>query len=250
MSVIPWRGRPRRPAPLKMISYETSSAQPVVEHLKEFRDRLIRSVIGVVIATALAFLFVEQIMSVLIDLAGPYKVQALDPTETFSTYFKVALMSGMGLAIPVLVYPRLRFLAPGLKRSEQRALYISLPFILVLFLTGAMFCYYVILPSALDFLLSFGDERILKQVSLTKFVGFVSNFMLAVGLTFELPVVLLMMAKLRIVSYRQLAKFRKYAFLLSFLVAALITPTPDPLNQALVAGPLFFMYEVGVQLSR
>jgi len=222
----------------------------VVEHLEEFRDRLVRSAIGVLVTTVLAFLFINPIMDVLLNLAGNHTIQAIDPTETFATYFKVAFTVGIGMAMPLLVYQLLRFVAPGLSRGEQRALYISMPFVVLCFVTGALFCYFIVLPSTLNFLLGFGDPRILKQISLTKFISFVSNFILAVGVSFELPVFLFMLAKLGVVTFARLSRFRKYAFLLAFVIAAVITPTPDPFNQTLVAIPLFLLYELGLQLSR
>jgi sec-independent protein translocase protein TatC len=246
MSVLTWKRRVVPPGK----SYGPGATMSLVEHLEELRDRLIRCTLAVVVTTTLAFVFINVIMSLLLDLAGNHVIQALDPTETFATYFKVAITAGLGLTMPVLVYQLLRFLAPGLTRGEQRALYLSLPFVVLCFVTGALFCYFVILPSALHFLLGFGDPRILKQISLTKFIGFVSNFILAVGAAFELPVFIFMLAKLGIATYSRLARFRKYAFLLSFVVAAIITPTPDPINQALVAVPLFLLYELGLQLSR
>ncbi len=246
MSVLMWKGRPRPvPAPAS-----APARMPLVGHLEELRDRLIRSAIAVVVTTAAAFLLIGPIMSVVLNLAGDHTIQAIDPTETFATYFKVAFSVGIGLAMPVLVYQLLRFLAPGLSRGERRAIYMSLPFVVICFLTGAVFCYFVVLPSTLSFLLGFGDARILKQISLTKFVGFVTNFMLVVGVSFELPVILFMLAKLGVVSYQRLRRFRKYAFLLAFVVAAIVTPTPDPFNQTLVAVPLFLLYEIGLQLSR
>jgi sec-independent protein translocase protein TatC len=246
MSVLAWK----RGAPPPGTSDGPGATMTLVAHLEELRDRLIRSTLAVVVTTTLAFVFINSIMSWLLDLAGTHTIQALDPTETFATYFKVAFTAGLGLAMPVLVYQLLRFLAPGLTRGERRALYLSLPFVVICFVTGALFCYFVVLPSALNFLLGFGDPRILKQISLTKFIGFVSNFILAVGVAFELPVFIFMLAKLGIASYSRLARFRKYAFLLAFVVAAVITPTPDPINQALVAVPLFLLYELGLQLSR
>ncbi len=246
MSVLTWKPKSHTPSP----ALDAEGHMPLVGHLQELRDRVIRAAIAVLITTALAFLFIERIMSLLLDLAGTHTIQAIDPTETFGTYFKVAFSVGLGLAMPVLVYQLLRFLAPGLTRSERRALYLSMPFVALCFITGALFCYFVILPSALSFLLGFGDARILKQISLTKFISFVSSFMLAVGASFELPVILFMLAKLGVVTHARLAKFRKYAFLLAFIVAAVITPTPDPINQSLVALPLFALYELGLQLSR
>jgi sec-independent protein translocase protein TatC len=248
MSVITLRRKPSGGAPRPAAAPDGTMS--LVEHLEEVRDRLVRSVIGLVVTTSLAFLFITPIMSLLLNLAGAHPVQAIDPTETFSTYFKVAFTVGIGLAMPLLVYEFLRFLAPGLQRGERRAIYFSLPFVVLCFVTGALFCYVLVLPSALNFLLGFGDPRILKQVSLTKFIGFVSNFILACGVAFELPVVIFMLAKLGVVSYKRLTRFRKYAFLLAFVGAAILTPTPDPFNQALVAGPLFLLYELGLQMSR
>ena len=249
MSAIAWRGKvrlPKRPQQPQVVD----GTMPLMGHIKELRDRLVRAAVGVAVATIVAFIFIDKIMGLVLDLAGTHTVQALDPTETFGTYFKVAFSVGMGLAMPVLVYQLLRFLSPGLSRGEKRAIYISLPFVALCFISGALFCYFVILPSALNFLLGFGDPRILKNVSLTKFVSFVTSFMLAVGAAFETPVIVFMLAKLGIVSRRKLGKFRKYAFLLSFVVAAIITPTPDPFNQTLVGVPLYLLYELGVQLSR
>ncbi len=234
--------RPARQAP--------GGNMPLVGHLEELRDRLVRSAIAVAVTTALAFLFISPIMSALLDLAGTHTIQAIDPTETFGTYFGVAFTAGLGLAMPVLVYQLMRFLAPGLSRGEKRGLYAAIPFVAVCFVSGALFCYYVVLPSTLSFLLGFGDPRIKQQIVLTKFVGFVSHFMLAVGLAFELPVVLLLLVQLGVLTYGRLARFRKYAFLLAFVVAAVITPTPDPINQSLVAVPLYLLYELGTQLSR
>ena len=254
MSVIPISRKLKLPHPSRPFRRTRKDADdrpmPVVDHLVELRDRLIRSVFGVIITTALSFLFLDRIIDVLITLAGGHTVQAIDPTETFATYFKVAFSVGLAMAMPVLVYQVLRFFSPGLTRAERRAVYTSIPFITLCFAAGVLFCYFVILPSALDFLLGFGDPRIQKNVALSKYVGFVTNFLLAVGAAFELPVILFVLAKLGVVTYKRLAKFRKYALLLAFLVAAIITPTPDPFNQALVGVPLFLLYELGTQLSR
>lgn len=251
MSAISLRGKIRlpRPGPLRQ-GESIDKPMSLIKHLEELRDRLIKSAVSVALMTALSFLFIEGIMGILIDLAGTHTVQAIDPTETFGTYLQVAFTTGIGLSIPLIIYQILRFFSPGLKRNERRALYISLPFIALAFAAGATFCYFVVLPSALDFLLSFGDPRILKQVSLTKFVSFVSSFILAVGVSFEMPIFVFLLAKLGIANHKKLASWRKYALLASFVLAALITPTPDPVNQAMVGVPLFLLYELGVQLSR
>ncbi len=249
MSAITLKGRLRRPSqprPRPTVDGQMS----LMAHLIELRDRLIKVAFAVAATTIFSFLFIDRIMGVMINLAGDHAILALDPTETFGTYVKVAFSMGLGIATPFLVYQLMRFMAPGLTKGERRFLFFSLPFVAIAFLVGAAFCYFVVLPSALGFLLNFGDPRILKQVSLNKFVSFVTSFMLAVGASFEMPIVVFMLAKLGVVNYKKLAKWRKYALLLSFVLAAIITPTPDPINQALVAIPLLLLYELGVQLSR
>ncbi|HUS17350.1 MAG TPA: twin-arginine translocase subunit TatC [Chloroflexia bacterium] len=225
----------------------------LVEHVRELRDRLIRTVLGVAATTALSFFFIDRLVGLFLNLLpqGPnISVQVLQPAETFTAYFKVALTFGIVLAMPLIVYQLFRFIAPGLSGGERRWLLLSLPMITIFFLVGVVFCYTLVLPSALGFLLNFGDVRIARNIRLSDFIGFVTTFMLAVGITFELPPVMFLLAKLGVVSPVRMRAVRRYVVVVAFIVAAIITPTPDPINQAIVAIPIYLLYELGLLFAR
>ena len=225
----------------------------LVEHLRELRDRLIKVVLGVILTTSLSFLFINQLMQLFLNLLPKQPnihVQVFEPAEAFTSYFKVALTFGIVLAMPLIVYQLFRFLAPGLTNQERRWLLLSLPMITVFFLAGVVFCYTLVLPSALNFLLNFGSADIQQNQRLSSFIGFVTNFMLAVGITFELPPVMFLLAKLGVVSAKRMSRVRRFVIVIAFVVAAVITPTPDPVNQTIVALPIYLLYELGVLFAR
>lgn len=225
----------------------------LVEHLRELRDRLIKVVLAVILTTSLSFLFINQLMQLFLNLlpkASNIHVQVFEPAEAFTSYFKVALTFGLVLAMPLIVYQIFRFLAPGLTGKERRWLLLSLPMITVFFLAGVVFCYTLVLPSALNFLLNFGSPDIQQNQRLSSFIGFVTNFMLAVGITFELPPVMFLLAKLGVVSAKRMGGARRFVVVIAFIAAAIITPTPDPVNQTIVALPIYLLYELGVLFAR
>jgi sec-independent protein translocase protein TatC len=223
---------------------------PFIEHMRELRSRLIKSVLAVVITTLVSLTFAEQEVRILVELARPHRLIALTPTETFVAYLKVAFYTGIAAAMPVLVYQLFRFVAPGLTRSEKRWVLMSLPAVTLFFVAGVVFCYFVVLPSALGFLLSFGGDLVENMPSVSQFLSFVTRFMLAVGLAFETPVVIFILARLGVATPTRLRKFRRWAYVLAFVIAAIITPTPDPMNQAIVAIPIIVLYEIGVLFAR
>jgi sec-independent protein translocase protein TatC len=225
----------------------------LVEHLRELRDRLIKVVLGVILTTSFSFLFINQLMQLFLNLlpkAPNIHVQVFEPAEAFTSYFKVALTFGIVLAMPLIVYQLFRFLAPGLTGKERRWLLLSLPMITLFFLAGVVFCYTLVLPSALNFLLNFGSHDIEQNQRLSSFIGFVTNFMLAVGITFELPPVMFLLAKLGVVSAKRMSGARRFVIVIAFIVAAVITPTPDPVNQTIVALPIYLLYELGLLFAR
>jgi sec-independent protein translocase protein TatC len=225
----------------------------LVEHLRELRDRLIKVVLAVILTTSLSFLFINQLMQLFLNLlpkASNIHVQVFESAEAFTSYFKVALTFGLVLAMPLIVYQIFRFLAPGLTGKERRWLLLSLPMITVFFLAGVVFCYTLVLPSALNFLLNFGSPDIQQNQRLSSFIGFVTNFMLAVGITFELPPVMFLLAKLGVVSAKRMGGARRFVVVIAFIAAAIITPTPDPVNQTIVALPIYLLYELGVLFAR
>lgn len=222
----------------------------IIEHLEELRYRLIVASVALVVATVASFVFTGRLLEILLIPSGGIKPVFLKPTEMFITYFKVALIGGAALAMPVIVYQVIRFLVPGLKPNEKKYLFFIVPSASALFVVGVTFGYLVVLPFALRYLLTFGGDIASAFISIGEYVSFVVTMLLWMGVAFELPMLIVFLAKLRVVSHKQLRGYWKYALVGSFLVAAVITPTPDPFNQTLVAVPLYLLYEVGVLFAR
>jgi sec-independent protein translocase protein TatC len=225
----------------------------LMEHLAELRTRLMIAALGVGVASAVAFAFTEQIIRWLLLPAAPAGLEelvVLDPTETFTTYLRVALYSGFALSMPVILYQLYRYIDPALHPHERRFILFMLGPVALLFFGGIAFCYYLVLPNALRFLLTFGGDVFRTTIRASAYISFVTTFMLAMGLVFEMPALIFALVRVRVLRRPWLARQRRYVFLLAFLVAALITPTPDPFNQALVGLPLYLLFELGLFLSR
>jgi sec-independent protein translocase protein TatC len=223
---------------------------PLLEHLKELRDRLIRAAIALGITTAVSFIFAKALLIILIEPMGDTAPQALKPTESIANYMKVALISGVTLAMPFIVYQIGKFLTPGLTKSERRWLWILVPGATLCFITGVAFAYFIMLPAAIPFLQGFMADIVLQQWALGEYLSFVINLMFWIGLAFELPLFVFILAKLGIVDAEMLTKNRKYAVVVIAVLSAIITPTVDPMNMVLVMGPLIILYEIGVILAK
>ena len=181
----------------------------------------------------------------------PQKLQVIDVTEAFWVNMKVALVAGAFLVLPVLLYEVWAFVAPGLLLHERR---FALPFVFVstlCFAIGATFALTVIVPFAVNFLAEFKTpESVLVQWSLNRYVDFTLKMTLAFGLVFELPLALTLAARMGLVTPEFLSKNRKYAVLLCAVASAILTPTPDAFNMLLMAGPMYLLYEIGIQSAR
>jgi sec-independent protein translocase protein TatC len=226
---------------------------PLLEHLEELRRRLIVCLVAVAVATIVGFIFSEQLMQWLLrlvtDMPG-ITIQAIEIPEKFTTSLRLSLIAGFALAMPVIVYQVWRFLRPGLMPNERIYLGLGLPLVILFFAGGVTFSYYVALPAALGFLLRFGPEQIVTQPQLEPFLSFVATLLLWSGISFEMPIFLFFLAKIHVVDWRRLSRWRKYAFLVICVVAAVITPTPDPVNMMIIAVPLYLLYEIGILLAR
>ena len=222
----------------------------LVQHLKEFRDRLMVACIAIAITTAISFLFTTDIIKLLLVPAGVSKLVALSPTENFTTYFRVALFSGFALSMPVVLYEIYAYIDPALHPNERRFALTLGPFVLLLFAAGMLFCYFILLPNALKFLINFGSEVIDNQLRASEYLSFVTLFIVGMGVVFEMPVVIYALIRLGVVQRSWLTSRRRYVFLLSFIIAAVLTPTPDPFNQTLVALPMYLLFELGLLLAR
>jgi sec-independent protein translocase protein TatC len=226
------------------------------EHLQELRWRLLISVIALVIASGVSFTFFRQIINYLVlparDLGADQGLQLVftEVTELLTTSVKVSFVTGFILAFPVILYQVIRFIAPGLTNKEKRILLLFLPGALLAFAGGVAFGYFVVTPPALRFLLTFGNDVATPMIRISNIVNVMIRLLFWMGLTFETPLVMYLLAQLRIVSARSFARFRRFWLVIAFIMAAIITPTFDPVNQALVAGPLLVLYEVGVLLAK
>lgn len=219
-------------------------------HLEELRERLIKSLIGVGIATVLSFFFTDTIFEVLRSRAEGVQLIRTQVTEMLSVYFKVAFIGGLFLAMPVIVYQAVMFVAPALTPKEKRYLYLLLPGVTFSFLAGVAFAYFLLLPPALRFLLHFGEDIATPLIKVGDYVSVVTTLLFWVGLAFETPLVIFLLARIGVVTPQLLARNRAYAVVAAFVLAAVITPTFDPINQTLVAVPIILLYELGILLAR
>lgn len=223
---------------------------PFTAHLEELRDRLIKSFIAVAIGFALSYFFKEKLFDILVKPL----IDVMDQGETlvytglpeaFFTFLKVSFLSGLIVASPVLIYQFWMFVAPGLY-SKEKKLFLPIVFLSSFFFVGgSLFGYFVVFPYGFEFFLGFATETIRPLPSMKEYLSFSSKLLLAFGLVFELPLVLTFMAKLGIVSVDFLKKNRKYALLLFFVGAAIITP-PDVVTQIMMAIPLMVLYEISI----
>jgi len=223
---------------------------PLMEHLKELRNRLIKVAIALLIATVISLIFAKQAVVILIRPMGDNLPQALKPTETLSNYMKVALICGVTLAMPIIVYQIGRFITPGLNPKERRYLLLLVPGATLCFVVGVAFAYFVMLPTAIPFLQGFMSDIVKQQWTIGDYLSFVANLLFWIGVSFELPLFVYFLAKLGIISDKTLRKNRKYAIIVIAVLAAVITPTVDPLNMALVMGPLILLYLLGILLAK
>jgi sec-independent protein translocase protein TatC len=224
---------------------------PLMEHLKELRTRLIRAFIALFITTGISFAFAKQVFVILKAPIGEgASLQSLTPTETLGSYMKVALLCGVILAMPVIVYQIGRFIMPGLTKKERRYLFLLVPGATLFFVAGVAFAYFVMMPAAMPFLQGFLSDVVDPNWAVGKYLSFVTSLLFWIGVAFELPLVIYFLAKLGIVNAEMLTKNRKYAIVIMAVMAAVITPTVDPLNMILVMGPLIVLYELGVILAK
>lgn len=220
------------------------------EHLAELRIRIMWSVVAIGLGFVATVYFADRIIKF---LARPLTVKLafLTPTEAFWVTMKVGMIAGLFLALPVVLYQVWAFVSPGLLPRERRY---ALPFVIVgtvFFAIGVAFALWVVIPFAIKFLVGFGEKQDLTPViSVGSYVDFVLKFTLAFGLVFELPLAITLASRMGVVTPQFLARNRKYAILINFILAAILTPTPDIFNQCLMAGPLIVLYEVGIVAAR
>ncbi len=223
---------------------------PFLEHLEELRNRLIVCAVAIIIGFLIAYGFKEILFEILTRplievMETGEKLVFTGIAEAFFTYLKVAFLAGLMLASPVILYQFWMFVAPGLYGDEKRTM---LPIVFLssfFFIGGAMFGYFIVFPVGFKFFLGFASETIRPLPSMREYLSFSAKMLLAFGLAFELPLILVFLVRLGITTVDYLKKNRKYAILLNFIVAAVLTP-PDVISQVMMAIPLMILYEMSI----
>jgi sec-independent protein translocase protein TatC len=220
-------------------------------HLQELRVRLMWVVGSIILFTLAAMFFATPILEFLTEPLVRYgdRPQAIGPTDTIVVFFKVSLTTGAAFAMPMIAYHLIAFVSPGLFPHEKRALLIILPGFLLLFLIGAAFAFFVMLPAAVGFLQSFLAEAIRQDWTIDRFISFVTRIVFWIGVSFEMPLVVAFLARIGVVSGPLLKKYWRHSIVVNAIVAAMITPTVDPVNMAIVMGPLIILYFFSMGLA-
>lgn len=222
---------------------------PFLDHLEELRNRLLKSILSIVLFTIGSYFISKQLMKILVR---PYpfekKLIFLAPTEGFMVHIKVALFAGIILSLPVIFYQLWKFVAPGLYKKEQKYVPVIVIFSTISFLVGALFCYFVIIPYGLNFLLNFNTEQFEASIQIKEYLKFVTLLILVFGVIFELPLLSYFLTKMGIVTPEFLRTKRRYGIVLIFVFAAVLTP-PDVFTQLCLAGPLILLYEISIWVS-
>jgi sec-independent protein translocase protein TatC len=229
-------------------------------HLLELRDRLVKACIAIGLGASVGFYLVNN--PVIFGVTLPdFMVQQLAPEgtvlkavmvgEIFLRYLNIALVVGIIIAMPIIIYQLVAFFSPGLLNREKRIVYTALPIVTELFLAGIVFGWFITIPAALGFLLGYGNTATIQtEPTADSFFDTVSTLLLWNGIIFELPAIIYLLARLNIVSTKMLTSTRRYAIVIITIIAALITPTGDPYNLMLLALPMYLLYELGILLTR
>ena len=233
---------------------DSGSNMPFTEHLEELRHRLIVCNVAVRVGLVSFNLIAKHIFSVLlrplIHVMPPGEGLIFTALpEAFITYLKVALLAGIGLASPVIIYQFWRFIAPGLYQREQRAMFPIVLFSTVFFVGGALFGYFVVFPFGFKFFIGFASDSIRALPSIREYLKFATKLLFAFGFIFELPLFSYFLARLGLVNAEMLRAKQKYALLIIFMLAAILTP-PDVVTQVMMAGPLLILYEMSIWIAK
>ena len=233
---------------------DSEDKQPFMAHLEELRKRLVYSAIAVGVGFAASYAFAERLFGLLVA-----PLQAVMPEgdhliftnlpEMFFTYLKVSLLAGVLLVAPYIFYQLWMFIAPGLYQREKKYV---IPFVVastILFVGGSLFGYFVVFPFGFKFFIGFSNEYVKALPSVKQYFSFAIKLLFAFGVVFELPVVIFFLAKMGVVTPQLLRKKRKYAILMTFVLAAILTP-PDVITQCMMAVPLIVLYEIGIVVAQ
>ena len=227
----------------------------LLDHLLELRSRVTWMAVAVVAGMivffipAVGFGAIEFLQEPALKQNADFRTQAITPMENIVTYFRVALLGGVALGMPMLVYQMMRFVTPALTPAEKRWVFPVVIAASLAFVGGMAFAYYVVLPPAFGFLFNFGRSFADPNPTISSYMDLTTRLILILGLVFETPIIVMGLAKLGIVSARKLLRWWRFAIIGGFAISAVATPTPDPVVQTLVAGPMITLYFVGIGLA-
>ena len=220
----------------------------LAEHLTELRSCLFKAGAALVAGTAVSFYYLEQIIEALTAPVG--QLYYLRPAEAFMVYLKIALLAGLILASPMVLFQLYSFVRPALTLREKHYALCTIPIIIVLFLGGMLFSYYFVFPRAVEFFLGFGNGHVNPLISMESYLDFLLMLVVTFGFIFNIPVVFLLLAYLKLLPVNALGRYHKHVILAAFILAAFITPTPDIITQSLLALPMVVLYELSLVLCK
>lgn len=223
------------------------------DHLEELRNRIIYAFAGVIVACIITGIFVDPLMNLILlkpAAKAGISLQNLRPFGMPLLYFKVIFMSGIILAFPFILYQLWKFIAPGLYDNERNWVAKITFFTSLCFILGIAFAYFFLIPTMLEFASTFGTSIIRTDIDVTEYFGFMTMMLLASGLIFEMPMMSFVLAKIGIIDAKMLRKYWRHAVIGILIIAAVITPTPDPINQLFFAIPILFLYEISIIVAK
>lgn len=242
---------------------------PFWSHLAELRKRIVISLIAVTVGSAACFSFSEQLLGLLMmpmnmkigfQASAPFiaftpyatirQLHFTTLTEPFMSHLKIAFVAGLILAIPVILLQIWKFISPGLLPRERKYSGYFVFFSTLFFAAGVLFCFVLLLPFAVPFLIGYKTEHLTPIIRIGEYIDFTLKFVLGSGAVFELPLIIVLLSRMGILNTATLVKFRKFAFLGSFILGAILTPTPDVFNMTLMSLPIYFLYELGILGAR
>lgn len=224
-----------------------------VEHLEELRSQIIKAVVGILIATVLCIFFADFIVGTILLQPVKHvglKLQVLSPYGKVLLYMEAILFSAVVLSMPYTLYCLWKFVAPGLLKKERRHVAGIVACTALCFFIGVAFSYFLLVPAALNFFVSFGTPDIALNIAVDQYVSFMLALILGGGLVFELPMVSYFLSKMGFLTPAFMRKYRRHAIVVIFIISAVVTPTPDMVTQTLLALPMYLLYELSIWISK
>ena len=252
VSKLPRPHKPSKPDWLKPAdgTEDVFEEMTLSEHLIELRTRIVRACFSIGGAFILGVIIAKPLLDKMVDQAQVDGFDISSPTDPITLYFKIALYVALVVAAPLILMQMIGFIAPGLTRKEKRIVYLSLPWVAIMAIVGASYGFFVAAPRALFFLSKFMNGIFSWDPDGKEVIGFYLTLMLGLALAFQIPIIMFIFAKLNLATPKKMASVRRYAMIIVLVLSAVITPSTDPINMAIVAIPLYLLYEFGIIIAR